>query len=157
MPRFESWYRRRADAKSDTTGTTTVPKRPMGRYVLALMLIGVLAALSTLVTHQAFSAKAQDATVLEYGLRQGYLAARVAELSTLAVGGLSQPLSTELDESVEETGRNVAEQREPGLVLEPVHEGFRVEEADRGDGPHLRSRRRQPRGSWGMLPRRLRR
>lgn len=77
----------------------------MGRYVLALMLIGVLAAMSTLVTHRAFSAKAQDATVLEYGLRQGYLAARVAELSTLAVAGLSQPLGTELNESVEEISR----------------------------------------------------
>ncbi len=86
-------------------GSTRLPGRPIGRYVLALVLIGLLAILSTFATHRALSAQARDATVLEYGLRQGYLAARVAELSDQAVGGLSQSLSTELDESIDEISR----------------------------------------------------
>jgi diguanylate cyclase (GGDEF)-like protein len=100
-----SWSRRRIATKSDMDGTTRLPERPIGRYVLALVLIGMLAVLSTFVTHRALSTKARDATVLEYGLRQGYLAARVSELSDLAVDGLSQSLATELAESVEEVSR----------------------------------------------------
>ena len=105
MPRPGSWLRRRTASKTDIAEAARLPQRPIGRYVLALVLIGILAILSTIVTHRALSTKARDATVLEYGLRQGYLAERVAELSTLAVGGLSQPLSRELIESVAEISR----------------------------------------------------
>ncbi len=105
MPRPGSWLRGRAASNSDSDGPARLPERPIGRYVLALVLIGMLAVLSTFVTHRALSAKARDATVLEYGLRQGYLAARVAELSTLAVGGLPQALNTEFVETVEEISR----------------------------------------------------
>lgn len=80
-------------------------KRPMGRYVAALFLIGLLAVLSTLVARQAFSEKAQDATVLEYGLRQGFLAGRVTDLSYLSIDGLTQTQSVEFSESVEEVSR----------------------------------------------------
>ncbi len=97
-----SWLRGRTASNSDDAFPARLPERPIGRYVLALALIGILAVLSTFVTHQALSAKARDATVLEYGLRQGYLAARVAELSNLAVSGLSQTLSREFAESVME-------------------------------------------------------
>ena len=100
-----SWLRERTASKSDIAGTAHLPGRPIGRYVLALVLIGMLAMLSTFVTHRALSTKSRDATVLEYGLRQGYLAARVSELSDLAVGGLSEPLAGELVESVEEISR----------------------------------------------------
>ena len=97
-----SWLRGRTASKSNIDGSARLPERPIGRYVLALGLIGVLAVLSTFVTNRGFTAKARDATVLEFGLRQGYLAARVSELSGLAVGGLSQSLSTELNESIDE-------------------------------------------------------
>ncbi|MEA3510396.1 MAG: EAL domain-containing protein [Actinomycetota bacterium] len=100
-----SWLRARTASKSNIDGSAKLPERPIGRYVLALVLIGVLAVLSTFVTHRALSTKARDATVLEYGLRQGYLAARVSELSDLAVDGLPPSLSTELNESVDEISR----------------------------------------------------
>ena len=105
MRRLGSWLRGRTTSKSDIAGRARLPERPIGRYVLALVLIGLLAILSTFVTHRALSTKARDATVLEYGLRQGYLAARVSELSELAVDGLSEPLATELIQSVEEISR----------------------------------------------------
>lgn len=73
-----------------------MPERPIGRYVLALVLIAVLAVLSTFTTSRALSAQEQDATVLEYGLRQGYLATRVADLSSQAVDGVSDPLRAEM-------------------------------------------------------------
>ena len=105
MRRPGSWLRRRTAPKSDGAGTAPLPQRPIGRYILALVLIGMLATLSTFVTHRALSTKARDATVLEYGLRQGYLAARGSELSYLAVDGLSQPLGRELVESIDEISR----------------------------------------------------
>jgi diguanylate cyclase (GGDEF)-like protein len=105
MRRPGSWLRRRTASKTDIAETARLPQRPIGRYVLALVLIGMLAVLSTFVTHRALSTKARDATVLEYGLRQGYLAARVSELSYLAVDGLSQSLGREFVGSVEEISR----------------------------------------------------
>ncbi|MEA3502699.1 MAG: EAL domain-containing protein, partial [Actinomycetota bacterium] len=105
MRRPRSWLRRRGASNTENAGQAHLPERPIGRYVLALVLIGMLAVLSTVVTHRALSAKERDATVLEYGLRQGYLASRVAELSTLAVNGLSEPLSTEFAQSVDEISR----------------------------------------------------
>jgi len=83
-------------SKSTAEEPTRLPERPIGRYVLALVLIAVLAVLSTFTTSRALMAQEQDATVLEYGLRQGYLAARVADLSSQAVDGVSDPLRAEM-------------------------------------------------------------
>lgn len=66
------------------------------------MLIGILAVLSMSVTHRALREKARDARVLEYGLTQGQLSTRVADLSDLAVTGLSAPLTEELTRSLDE-------------------------------------------------------
>ena len=92
----------RREPELNATEPAKLPERPIGRYVLALGLIAVLAVLSTFTTYRALSAQEQDATVLEYGLRQGYLAARVADLSAEIVDGVSEPLQAELAGSVDE-------------------------------------------------------
>ena len=88
--------RLRGGSESNAAEPARLPERPIGRYVLALVLIAVLAVLSTFTTYRALSAQEQDATVLEYGLRQGYLATRVADLSAQVVDGVSEPLHDEL-------------------------------------------------------------
>ena len=97
-------FRARLRGGSDTNAAdmARLPERPIGRYVLALVLIAVLAVLSTFTTYRALSAQEQDATVLEYGLRQGYLATRVADLSAQVVDGVSEPLHAELTASTGE-------------------------------------------------------
>jgi hypothetical protein len=57
-----------------------VPARPMGRYVLALVLIGVLAMLSTFVTYRALSRQQHDTETLQQGLNQGLNARHLAEI-----------------------------------------------------------------------------
>ena len=96
--------RLRGGSESNAGEPARLPERPIGRYVLALVLIAVLAVLSTFTTYRALSAQEKDATVLEYGLRQGYLATRVAELSAQIVDGGSGPL---YDELVASTGEIV--------------------------------------------------
>ena len=86
----------REPRKQDADDSTRLPERPTGRYVIALALIGVLAVLSTVVTYRALSSQEKDGTVLEYGLRQGYLAARVSELAHQATTGLSGSLQEEM-------------------------------------------------------------
>ncbi|MGB9358353.1 MAG: EAL domain-containing protein [Acidimicrobiia bacterium] len=88
--------RMRGRSKSTAEEPSRLPERPIGRYVLALVLIAVLAVLSTFTTSRALRAQEQDATVLEYGLRQGYLATRVADLSGQVADGVSEPLRTEM-------------------------------------------------------------
>ncbi len=105
MRGFGSRPRRRGKSQSSTDGSTRLPQRPIGRYVTALVLIGILAVLSTVVTYRALSAQEQDGIVLEYGLRQGYLAARVAELSEEATTRLSGPLRSELAATTDEIKR----------------------------------------------------
>jgi diguanylate cyclase (GGDEF)-like protein len=92
----------RGASQLNADGSTRLPQRPIGRYVVALLLIGVLAVLSTIVTYRALSSREKDATVLEYGLRQGYLATRVAELSHDATNGSTPLLRTELAMTIEE-------------------------------------------------------
>ncbi len=105
MRGFGSRFRRRGVSQSSKGGSARLPQRPIGRYVTALVLIGVLAVLSTMVTYGALRSQEQDGTVLEYGLRQGYLAARVAELSEEATTGLSAPLRSELAATTDEIKR----------------------------------------------------
>lgn len=107
-----SGFRARLRGGSESNGeeVARLPERPIGRYVLALALIAVLAVLSTFSTFGALSTQEQDATVLEYGLRQGYLAARVADLAGQVVDGVSEPLHVEMVSSTDE------------IVL--VHESF---------------------------------
>ena len=88
--------RLRGGSESNDAEPARLPERPIGRYVLALVLIAVLAVLSTFTTYRALSAQEKDATVLEYGLRQGYLATRVADLVGQVVDGVSEPLHDEL-------------------------------------------------------------
>ena len=97
--------RLRGGSETNAAEVARLPERPIGRYVLALVLIAVLAVLSTFTTYRALSAQEQDATVLEYGLRQGYLATRVADLSAQVVDGVSEPLHDELTASTEEIVR----------------------------------------------------
>ncbi|MEN8233358.1 MAG: EAL domain-containing protein [Actinomycetota bacterium] len=96
MGRLGLRLRRRFGSNSAVGEAADMPERPIGRYVLALALIGVLSVLSTIVTSRALGAQEQDSTVLEYGLRQGYLASRVSDLSQQAVKGSSAPLQEEL-------------------------------------------------------------
>jgi len=97
--------RTRGGSKSTVEEPTRLPERPIGRYVLALVLIAVLAVLSTFTTYRALSAQEQDATVLEYGLRQGYLSARIADLSGQVVDGVSEPLRSEMTAAADELVR----------------------------------------------------
>ena len=106
----------RGESNSNAGPTTRLPQRPIGRYVLALVLIALLAVLSTFTTYQALSAQEKDATVLEYGLRQGYLASRVADLSGQVVDGVSEP--------------TVAEMTAALVEIERVHESFVTGDSD---------------------------
>ncbi len=106
----------RGESNSNAGPTTRLPQRPIGRYVLALVLIALLAVLSTFTTYQALSAQEKDATVLEYGLRQGYLASRVADLSGQVVDGVSES--------------TVAEMTAALVEIERVHESFVTGDSD---------------------------
>jgi diguanylate cyclase (GGDEF)-like protein len=94
-----------ANSKAPRSRSEDLPERPIGRYVLALGLIGVLSVLSTFVTSGALGAQEKDATVLEYGLRQGYLASQLAELSRDAVGDPSKDAGEDLAAGIAEVRR----------------------------------------------------
>ena len=94
--------RTRGESESNAGPTASLPARPIGRYILALVLIALLAVLSTFTTYQALSVQEKDSTVLEYGLRQGYLAVRVADLSGQVVDGVSEPIREEMTASLNE-------------------------------------------------------
>ena len=95
----------RGESESNDRPNARLPERPIGRYVLALVLIALLAVLSTFTTYQALSSQEKDATVLEYGLRQGYLASRVADLSGQVVDGVSEPIREEMTAALDEIVR----------------------------------------------------
>ncbi len=114
----------RGESESNDRPNARLPERPIGRYVLALVLIALLAVLSTFTTYQALSSQEKDATVLEYGLRQGYLASRVADLSGQVVDGVSEPIREEMTAALDEIVR-VHESfvnGDPDLDLPPMEE-----------------------------------
>jgi diguanylate cyclase (GGDEF)-like protein len=114
----------RGESESNDGPNARLPERPIGRYVLALVLIALLAVLSTFTTYQALSAQEKDATVLEYGLRQGYLASRVADLSGQVVDGVSEPIREEMAAALDEIVRvhDSFVYGDPDLDLPPMEE-----------------------------------
>ena len=67
-----------------------VPKRPVGRYIIGLLLIAALAVASTAVTYSALSRQETDATVLQVAAAQGPLSRQLATLANESLSAVSR-------------------------------------------------------------------
>lgn len=85
---------RRAPAAADRS----LPGRPLGRYVVGLVLIGLLAAVGTMATARAFDAQRGDAVLMQRAAEQASLARRLATLTVVlgdAASGGDTPVEME--------------------------------------------------------------
>ena len=83
-----------ADVDTDLGRVTpeidAVPKRPVGRYIVGLLLIAALAVASTAVTYSSLSRQERDATVLQHAAAQGPLSRQLATLANESLTSVSR-------------------------------------------------------------------
>ena len=70
---------RSADVVPKRPRSRSVPRRPLGRYVLALGAIGLLAIASTFITSTALSRQEKDAGVISTAANQVLLSQQITE------------------------------------------------------------------------------
>ena len=78
-----------AELGRDAPEVDAVPKRPVGRYIIGLLLIAALAVASTAFTYSSLSRQETDATIMQVASSQGPLSRQLATLAEESLTAVS--------------------------------------------------------------------